>query len=229
MKKIGIILAMKEELEALISKLEIAKEHKIYDLTVFECNYKNNTCYLVESGIGKVNAARSTQLLISNFSVDCILNVGVAGSISKDVRKCDIVIADKLVQHDYDITAFNHEKGYIPNIGVYIPCDNTLVELCKTIKMDTNVLVGTVSSGDIFVTEESMAKKINTKFGAVCVEMEGAAIVQVCYLCKVPFIVIRSISDSIYEENNKMAYDDFLELSSNMVSDFVIKLLNKIQ
>lgn len=228
MKKIGIIFAMKEELEAFIAKMEDFKEYKMYDLTVFECLYKDNICYLTECGIGKVNAARSTQLLISKFNVDFIFNVGVAGSISKEVGKCDIVIADKLVQHDYDITAFNHEKGFIPNIGVYIPCDSNLIELSKEVKPNTNVFVGTVSSGDIFVTEESMAKKISDKFGAVCVEMEGAAIAQVCHLCNVPFIVVRSISDSIYEENNNITFDEFLNISSKMVSDFIIELLYKI-
>lgn len=78
--------------------------------------------------MGKVNAARSTQILIDKMDVDFILNVGVAGSVSKDVKMCDIVIGENLVQHDYDFTLFNYEKGEIPNVGRYFKCDEKLVQ-----------------------------------------------------------------------------------------------------
>ena len=92
-------------------------ENKLYELTIYECRYKSVTCYLVESGMGKVNAARTTQVLIDNMNVDYILNVGVAGSVSKNINKCDIVVADMLVQHDFDLRPLNFEKGLIPNVG----------------------------------------------------------------------------------------------------------------
>jgi len=228
MKKIGIIFAMKEELDETKKIFKNIIEHNIYDLKIFECDYENVKCYLVESGIGKVNAARSTQVLIDTMKVDYILNVGVAGSISKDINKCDIVIANKLVQHDFDLTSFNREKGEIPSIGKYINCDSKLVSLAKNIKMDTKVYVGVISSGDIFVSDEKMGEKINKKFNALCVEMEGASIAQVCYLCNVPFLVIRAISDSPYEKDNQITFDEFLEISSNMVSKFISKFLKEI-
>lgn len=228
MKKIGIIFAMKEELEETKSKLTLVKEHKIYELTIFECDFQNNKCFLVESGVGKVNAARTTQILISNMQVDILLNVGVAGSVSKDVNKCDIVIAKNLVQHDYDLTSFGREKGVVPNVGKYIECDKKLLEIAKSIKIDSSVFFGTVASGDIFVSEETMARKINQKFNALCVEMEGAAIAQVSYLCNVPFLVIRAISDSPYEENNHITFDEFLKISSDIVSKFVLEFIASI-
>ncbi len=226
MKKIGIIFAMQEELIETKSELKIIKKHKKYNLEIFECSYNDNICYLVESGIGKVNAARTTQILISEFSVDEILNVGVAGSVSKEINRCDIVVADKLVQHDFDITAFNHEKGYIPNIGKYIDCDKKL--LTKAKKINKDIKIGTIASGDIFVSDEIMARKVNFKFDALCVEMEGAAIAEVCYLCKVPFLVLRSISDSPYEKNNNIAFDEYLKESSMIISNFLLELLNNI-
>ena len=129
MKKIGIIFALKEELDETKKLFNNVVEHKLYELTIYECVYKSVTCYLVESGMGKVNAARTTQVLIDNMNVDYILNVGVAGSVSKNINKRDIVVADKLVQHDFDLRPLNFEKGLIPNVGKYIKCDKGLVKI----------------------------------------------------------------------------------------------------
>ena len=229
MKKIGIIFALKEELDETKKIFKDIKEHHIYELKIYECKYKNNICFLVESGMGKVNAARTTQILIDNMKIDYVLNVGVAGSISRDINKCDIVVADKLVQHDFDLTLLNFEKGLIPNVGKYIDCDKKLINIAKRIEVDTNVVFGTISSGDIFVSEEKMGKKISDKFNALCVEMEGASIAQVCYLCKVPFLVIRAISDSPYEEDNNITFEEFLKISSDMVSKFVLQFLDEVK
>ena len=228
MKKVGIIFAMKEELDETKKIFDNVIEHSIYDLKIYECKTDSVICFLVESGIGKVNAARSTQILIDNMKVDYILNVGVAGSISKDVNKCDIVIGDKLVQHDFELTIYNYEKGEIPNVGKYIPCDKKLIDIAKTIKIDTKVVIGTIASGDIFITNEKMGEKINKKFNALCVEMEGASVAQVCYLCKVPFLVIRAISDSPYEKDNHITFDEFLKISSNIASKFIRQFIDKI-
>ena len=228
MKKVGIIFAMKEELDETIKNFNDIKEHSVYGLKIYECMLDNVICYLVESGIGKVNAARSTQILIDSMNVNYVLNVGVAGSVSRDINRCDIVVGDKLVQHDFDLTLFDHEKGYIPNVGTYIPCDSNLVEIAKTIEMDTKVETGVISSGDIFVSDEKMGAKINNKFNALCVEMEGASVAQVCHLCNVPFLVVRAISDSPYEQDNHITFEEFLKISSDMVSKFVYEFLEKI-
>lgn len=228
MKKIGIIFAMNEELEETKKLFNNVIIHLIYDLKIYECVNDNVICYLLESGIGKVNAARSTQILIDNMDVDCILNVGVAGSVSKDVNKCDIVIADKLVQHDFNLMVFNRERGEIPNIGKYMNCDEKLVSLAKKIDIDTNVHLGVVASGDIFISDENMGAKINKKFDVLCVEMEGAAIAQVCQLCNIPFLVVRAISDSPYEKDNHITFDEFLKISSNMAAKFIMKFIEMI-
>ena len=228
MKKIGIIFALKEELEATKKLFNNSIEHAIYDLKIYECNYQNTKCFLVESGMGKVNAARSTQILIDNMKVDYILNIGVAGSISKDINKCDIVIANKLFQHDFDLTPLGFEKGRIPNVGKYVNCDNKLVNIAKTISMETNVKLGIISSGDIFISDEKMGAKINQKYNAICVEMEGAAVAQVCHLCKKPFLVVRAISDSPYEKDNNITFEEFLTISSDMVSRFVKQFIEQL-
>ena len=228
MKRLGIIFALKEELDETKKLFDNEIVHYRNNLKIYECKNDKAVCFLVESGMGKVNAARSTQVLINSMNVDYILNVCVAGSISKDINICDVVIGEKLVQHDFDFTLFNYEKGEIPGIGKYINCDKKLIEIAKTIKIDTNVSFGVISSGDIFVSDEKMASKINKKFDALCVEMEGAAIAQVCYLCKVPFLVVRAISDSLYEKNNHIAFEEFLKISSSMASQFVLQFINNI-
>ena len=230
MKRIGIIFAMKEELDSLLKYLKIEKEYNIFDLKFYEGMIHNNYCILTESGVGKVNSARCTQILIDNMDVDMIINIGVAGGISEKLKVCDIVIGEKLVQHDFDITAFNHEKGYIPNVGVYIDSDTYLVNIAKECinNKKYNVVSGIIASGDIFCTESWMSQKINTKFNALCVEMEGASIAQVCYLSNVPFIVIRSISD-VPNNNNVLTYEEFLNESSKNISNFVYEIIKNIK
>jgi adenosylhomocysteine nucleosidase len=229
MKRIGIIFAMKEELDAFLPKVEKYRKKKIFDLTFYQCNYLNKELVFVGSGVGKVNAARCTQMLIDHMKVDFIFNIGVAGSVDKKVSVLDIVIGEKLVQHDFDITAFEHEKGFIPNVGgIYIPADKELVQLAQTIETESTVHTGVIASGDIFCSDKAMGEKICRKFNTLCVEMEGASIAQVCFLCKVPFLVIRSISDSLAIENNKITYEEFLEISSKRVANFLEKLIQRM-
>lgn len=226
MKTIGIIFAMQEELIELKKYLHINKEKKIYDLIFYEATLNNQNIILTESGIGKTNAARTTQILIDYYKPEAIFNIGVAGGIAKNLKVGDIIISTSLVQHDFDITAFNHPKGYIPNIGNNIPIDNNLLNTTKTI-LDTNNISykeGVIASGDIFCTKESMATKINTQFNALCVEMEGASIAQTSYLSKTPCLVIRSISDCP-DNNNKVTYEEFLETSSNKVAQIMYAIL----
>ena len=226
---IGIIFAMKEELDEFIKLVNNIKEEKIYDLTFYKCNLFNKELVLVESGVGKVNAARATQILIDKMNPKYIFNVGVAGSISGSVDVMDIVVSDKLVQHDFDITGFDHEKGYIPNVGIYMDADKYLLDITKSVNIDTKVHIGTIASGDIFITDKNMSTKINNKFNALCVEMEGASIAQVCTLSSVPYLVIRSISDSPNQnDNNKITYEEFLEKSCKIVSNYLMEIIGKI-
>ncbi len=218
MKNIGIIVAMKEELIEIAKELEDVKTEQKFNLKFLNGKMSNKNIILVESGVGKVNASRVAQILIDNYKVDAILNVGAAGALDSSLNIGDIVIAEKLIQHDFDITAFNHHKGYITGVGDYIECDKGLVKdilnSAINIKDSTfKVEKGIIATGDIFCTDINMKDKIYTKFNAKCVEMEGAAIAQVCYLDKIPFVVIRSISDSP-NGNNSITFDKFVKLAS---------------
>lgn len=223
--RIGIIFAMKEELVELKKEVKIVEEIKIYDLVFYRGFIDNVECTLVECGVGKVNAARTTQILIDKMNVDCIFNVGVAGGVSTDLAVGDIVIGERLVQHDFDITAFNHEKGYIPNIGVFIESSKELVQVAQE-NIREGVL-GTIASGDIFCTEYMMGNKINKKFQALCVEMEGASVAQVCFLCNIPFLIMRSISD-VPNSYNVVTYEEFLKSSSAKIALAMKKIISAL-
>jgi len=226
----GIIAAMQEEMKEIQKIMTETTNVKIYELNFIQGKINNTEVVLVEAGIGKVNAARTTQLLIDNFKVDGIINVGAAGSSNDELDIGDIVIGEKIVQHDFDITAFGHPKGYISNVGQFVESDKTLIEkIEKTISKiqdkDFKIKIGTVASGDIFCTEVKMKEKIRSKFGADAIEMEGAAIAQVCKLDNVPFIVIRSISDSP-NGNNNITFDQFLEKASKRCAKIIKEFLN---
>lgn len=220
--RIGIITATEEEITAIKKYITSSKVNRIFDLNFINGTIGKNEVILCESGVGKVNASRTTQLLIDNYDVDCVMNIGCAGALKEQLNIGDIVIGKYLVQHDFDITKFNHDKGYIPNVGIKIESDKNLLGIFLN-NIDSNVFVGTIATGDIFCTDKNMSLKIHNKFNADCVEMEGAAIAQVCYLCNIPFIIIRSISD-VVNGTNTIDYDKFAISSANKVA----KLLNDI-
>lgn len=229
MSKIGIIVAMEEELESILDIMDNIEEKEIYGLTFKTGQIEKNKIIVVKCGVGKVNAARVTQILIDTFNVKCVINVGAAGALNPFLNIGDIVIGEKLIQHDFDITAFDHDKGYITGVGDYIYSDSELIEKFENAannlkEKDYKIKKGIIATGDIFCTDIEMKNKIYSKFDADCVEMEGAAIAQVCYLDNIPFIVIRSISDSP-NGNNEIDFDKFVELASKRCANILREFL----
>ncbi len=225
MNKIGIIVAMEEELEAVLNIMNNIEQKEIYGISVQIGKIEQKEVAVVKSGVGKVNAARVTQILIDKLNVKSIINLGAAGALSPLLNIGDIVIGEKLIQHDFDITAFDHDKGYITGVGDYIYSDIELIEKFKKAannlkEKDYKIKTGIIATGDIFCTDIEMKNKIYSKFDANCVEMEGAAIAQVCYLDNIPFIVIRSISDSP-NGNNEIDFDKFVELASKRCANIL--------
>lgn len=218
---IGIIVAEIEEMNAIKNLMLNLEELQIYNLSIFKGKISNKDCLLVRSGVGKVNASRTAQILTDNFKLECIINLGSAGSLKESLNIGDIVIGKKLVQHDFDVTAFGRDKGYIPETGMFFECDYSLLQKCKSIEIDNiNISTGIIASGDIFCTDIRMKENIRTKFNADCVEMEGSAIAQVCHLNNVPFIVVRSISD-IPNGNNQIDFNEYLRFASKNCANFI--------
>ena len=229
MKRFGIIAAMQEEMQEIEKIMKNTEKIEIYNLNFITGEINNIKIILVEAGVGKVNAARTTQILIDKFNIDALINVGSAATANKELEIGDIVIGSKLVQHDFDITAFGHPKGYISNVGQYLESDSELVKKMEdTIKkinnIDFKIMIGTIASGDIFCTEVEMNDKIRNKFNADAIEMEGAAIAQVCKLDNIPFIVIRGISDSP-NGNNEITFEQYLEKASNRCALIIDKFM----
>ena len=230
MKKYGIIAAMEEEMQEMKNIMDKKEFQKIYELNFIKGKINEDEVVLVEAGVGKVNAARTTQILLDNFTVDAIINVGSAASANDDLEIGDIVIGNKIVQHDFDITVFGHPKGYISNVGQFLESDGNLIErMQQTISTmkdnEFKIKIGTIASGDIFCTELKMKDKIRSKFNADAIEMEGAAIGQVCKLDNIPFIIIRSISDKP-NGNNHITFDKFLEKASKRCAQIIKEFLN---
>ena len=227
MQKIGIIAAEVKEMEAVKEKMQNIKETKFYNSTFYEGTISNKNCVLVRCGEGKVNAARTTQMLIDKFAVDAVINVGSAGGLNPELDYEDIVVSTACIQHDFDITAFGREKGYIPNIeDKYIYADKTLLEKATKAIEETNnkVIKGIIATGDVFVAGKEKRKALYEEFKAECVEMEGAAVAQVCHLDNIPFIIIRSISDTV-NGNDKIDFESYLEVVSKRCAEYLEKML----
>ena len=196
---IGIIVATEEELIEMKNIMDSYEEKDIYELTFVKGKINSKKVIVVKCGIGKVNAARTTQILIDNFKISKIINIGAAGGINPELKIQDIVIGEKIVQYDFDTTsAGDYEKGEIQGIGKFIRSDYELINICKKVlekRVDNSikVVIGTIATADIFCSDPEIAKEVREEFGAECVEMEGAAIAQVCFLDKIPFLVIRGI------------------------------------
>ena len=225
MKYIGIIVAEDKELEAVLDVMSDISDEKIYDIDVHFGKIGDVSCLVVKAGIGKVNAGRTTQIIIDKFEISSVINIGAGGATDSVLKIGDVVISKGLVQYDFDVTAFGREKGFISGVGKIFEADKTLISLCEKafdlcgIRYDE----GIIATGDKFVDSKEEKKEIGDEFDAKCVEMEGAAIAHVCTLCNVPFVVIRSISDELDGEA-KVDFEEFLETVSKKCAD-VLKIV----
>ena len=227
---IGIIVATDEELIETKNIMDSFEEKNVFELTFIKGKISNKKVIAVKCGIGKVNAARTTQILIDKFDVDKIINIGAAGGVNPELKIQDIVIGERLVQYDFDVSSSgDYEKGEIQGVGKYIKSDFELINVCrrvleKRIEKGVNVIIGTIATADIFCSDPEDARKAREEFEADCVEMEGAAVAQVCYLDKVPFLVIRGISDTPDGEN-EMEYYTYCHIAAKRAADLLQDLL----
>lgn len=229
MKNIGIIAAMSEEIDAIKKLMKNITVKQIYELEFIIGKINNRDVVLVKCGVGKVNAGRTAQILIDNFDLEYVINVGTAGGLNEKIEIGDVVIGEKLVQHDFDITAGGHEKGYISNIGTYFYSNKDLINKANTVmnnmKEDFKSYIGIIATGDIFVQDMSVKERIKKEFCPDCTEMEGAAIAQVCTLDKMPFIVIRAISDKP-NGNNGIDFETYLQMACERYAKFIDFFIN---
>ena len=197
---IGIIGAMEDEVAQLKKNMEIEETTEVASLSFCRGKLSGKEVVVVRSGIGKVNAAICTQILVDQFHVDVIINTGIAGSLDAEIDIGDIVISTDAVEHDMDASIFGDPIGQIPQMDTFcFPADESLVKLAKEVNEkanpDVHTWIGRVVSGDQFVSSGEKKEQLIRVFDAKCTEMEGAAIAHAAYLNKISCVIIRAISD----------------------------------
>ncbi|MBU1240879.1 5'-methylthioadenosine/adenosylhomocysteine nucleosidase [Myxococcota bacterium] len=231
--RIGIIAAMEEELRTLRRLLSGTTESTTGPFLFFEGRLCGLDVVLLQCGIGKVNAAVGTALLIERFHPDSLINTGVAGGFPPDkLHIGDIVVALDVRHHDADSTVFNYEYGQIPRMPAAYMTDTDLRETAvASVPPDFPVAVhtGQILSGDSFIHAQRQIAEIRGRFPSImAVEMEGAAIAQTCYLFSVPFLIIRSISDLVMVEESQDMYENFVVQAAENSVALVLSLLTAL-
>ena len=230
--KIAIIGAMEEEVAYLRENIKNAES-----VVIANTEYTTGQMYgvdviLLKSGIGKVNAAMGTTILLEKFKPDYIINTGSAGGYNPDLSVGDIVISTEVRHHDVDVTAFDYEYGQVPQLPAAFKADEKLVSLAeKVAKNIDGVGVGTglIATGDVFMSDPERARFVREKFPELqAVEMEAAAIAQVAYQFNVPFVVTRALSDIAGKESD-VSFDQFLEKAALHSAQLAIGMVNELK
>lgn len=213
MKRIGIIGAMDLEVEHLKSEMQISRIVDKAGMEFYTGTLKGVDVVIVRSGIGKVNAGLCAQILADVFQVTHIINTGVAGSLNAKLDIGDILISRDALYHDVDVRIFGYQLGEVPQMGCReFKADKAMIEAavssCKEVNPDIHVEVGRILSGDQFISDKTKKETLIADFQGDCTEMEGAAIAHSAYLNKIPFVIIRAISDKA-DDSAEMDYPTF--------------------
>ena len=211
--KTGIIGAMDEEVDSLKDAVTDAKITSIGGMDFCEGMLDGAPVVVVKCGVGKVNAGNCAQILITVFGVGRIINTGVAGSLDASIDIGDIVVSTDAVQHDFDLTPMGFAPGEL--VGIDSPsllADQDLrecaVNAVRQCAPEIHVFEGRICTGDQFIASAEQKEAITAKFGGLCCEMEGGAIAQICCQNKIPFVIIRAISDKA-DASAQMDYPEF--------------------
>lgn len=203
---IGVIGAMDEEIKLFEEHFENKREKRIAGTRFVFGKINNKNTVIARSGVGKVNAAMCTQIMIDKFDCTTIIMCGVAGSLSKELKTGDIIIATRYIQHDLDARGLGFAAGQIPYTAHrFFEADKLLSKKAETAgkKLGLKTINGTIATGDVFVENEVLSQKIVTEFGADAIDMEAGAVAQTCHYNGVPFIVIKAVSDTADKDSAK--------------------------
>ncbi|HGD2825717.1 TPA: 5'-methylthioadenosine/adenosylhomocysteine nucleosidase [Streptococcus agalactiae] len=210
--KIGIIAAMEEELKLLVENLEDKSQETVLSNVYYSGRYGEHELVLVQSGVGKVMSAMSVAILVESFKVDAIINTGSAGAVATGLNVGDVVVADTLVYHDVDLTAFGYDYGQMSMQPLYFHSDKTFVSTFEAVLSKEEMIskVGLIATGDSFIAGQEKIDVIKGHFPQVlAVEMEGAAIAQAAQATGKPFVVVRAMSDTAAHDAN-ITFDEFI-------------------
>lgn len=230
-KTLGIIGAEQQEIDLLLEILELEKTIAKGGLTFYCGTIYEYPVAIVKAGVGKVNAAACTQMLIDLFNAQMIINTGSAGSLDARINIGDIVVSTQVIQHDLDVTQLGYEPGMIPDTGKVFTADSMLHELAVTCSKEANpqvtVYEGLILTGDQFISGQEKKKWLIDTFNGLCAEMEGGAVAHVASLNEIPFLIIRSISDKA-DGSATMDYPQFSRMASNNSARLVKTMIKKL-
>lgn len=231
--RIGIIGAMESEVANLITRMEGVSYREKAGRRFAVGTLAGKEAVVVQSGIGKVAAAITAQILIDAFQVDTLLNTGMAGGLDSRLAVKDLVIATAALQHDFDLTAFGHVKGFLYGEDDQQPtlfiadtalCDKARAAAAQVLPTGSKAIDGIVASGDIFVDDSTLKAQLRDGFGAAAAEMEGAAIAQTAVANGVPFVILRTISD-LAEHQANVSFDELEQYAGKLAGDITVALL----
>ncbi|MFC4320873.1 5'-methylthioadenosine/S-adenosylhomocysteine nucleosidase [Litchfieldia salsa] len=230
--KIGIIGAMEEEVEILRELLENRESIKIAGCEFSTGIINGQEIVLLKSGIGKVNAALSTSILLQQFKPAYIINTGSAGGYLESLNVGDVVISSEVRHHDVDVTAFGYEYGQVPGSPPAFEADANLVKIAEKAAEQINdiqITTGLIATGDSFMNDPVRVEYVRNQFKDLyAVEMEAAAIAQVCHAFRIPFVVIRSLSDIAGKESD-VSFEQFLKTAARHSSELVLKMISQVK
>jgi adenosylhomocysteine/aminodeoxyfutalosine nucleosidase len=229
-KIIGIIGAMEVEVEEFKNRFEILSTIKYGGFKIYKAKKGDIDIVFCYSKVGKVFSTMAATTLITKFNITHLIFTGIAGALNEQYKVLDVCLADKTCQHDIDITAFGHPKGFLSESGgVYIDCQNELFELAKTIVLENglDINIGTIATGDQFVSSPEKKKEIKEVFGADMIEMEGGSVAVVAKQFDIPFLITRTISDSATGDG-LMEFNEFIQKAASKNAKFVDLLIENI-
>ena len=229
MRPIGIIGAMNDEVSGLISRLEGHETEKVGGIEFHTGSIYSKKVVIAQCGVGKVFAAMCAEAMIIRYSPSIIVNSGVGGAIAGDLKCADIVVADRLVQHDMDTSPLGDPRGMISGINkVYFDADERATDILMDAaeKLNISAKRATVASGDVFVASAQKKADIADSFSAAVCEMEGAAIAHVAFVNGTPFAVVRAISDSA-DGNSPMDFPTFLKIAVKSSESLTLAFIEK--
>ena len=231
MNTIGIIGAMDEEVELIKGTMTVEKTVEKAGCTFLSGKIEGKNAVVVRCGIGKVNAAMCTQILIDIFNVDAVINTGVAGGLADGISVGDVIISKDALQHDMDCSPLGDPKGTIPRMETSIfKADETLMNAAKLASekaIDGKTAFGRVVSGDQFIADAELKKVLKNDFGGACAEMEGAAIAHICCLNKVPYVIIRNISDTA-DGSADISFAEFCKTAVKHSGSIVLEMMKNL-
>ena len=230
--KLGIIGAMAVEIAALKENMKDIQTTEKAGMVFYEGTLEKLPVVLVQCGVGKINAAMCTQILIDRFAVTHIVNTGIAGSLCAELDIADLVISRDAIHHDFDLRFWGRPIGQVPGLDVIaFPADEALVNAAFAAAEEENpghTKIGRVASGDQFICSKEQKEKIIADTGAICAEMEGASIAHTAYRNGIPFVIIRAISDKA-DDSADMDYPTFERIAAHRCANVTCRLAKTLQ